>query len=74
MAFKHAVRSAKDTGNQEAQFLATEGLAAAYFRNGDYDKSVPTYKEALSLIPPSKPGSDNVSYTDRIVSKLSEAM
>eukprot|EP00111_Clytia_hemisphaerica_P001594 TCONS_00004542-protein len=74
MAFKHAVRSAKDTGNQEAQFLATEGLAAAYFRNGNYDKSVPTYKEALSLIPPSKPGSDKVSYTDRIVSKLSDAM
>ena len=75
MAFNHAIRLAKDTGDQEAHCLSMEGLAAVYFRMGDYDKSIPAYKEAMTLLPANS--KNNEEYTvrsERIVSKLSDAI
>lgn len=75
MAFNHAIRLAKDTGDHEAHCLSMEGLAAVYFRMGDYDKSIPAYKEAMTLLPANS--KNNEEYTvrsERIVSKLSDAI
>ena len=75
MAFNHAVRLAKDTGDQEAHCLSMEGLAAVYFRMGDYDKSIPSYKEAMALLPANTKNSKEYTVrSERIVSKLSDAI
>lgn len=74
IAFNHAVRLAKDTGDQEAHCLSMEGLAAVYFRMGDYDRSIPAYKEAMALLPAEKNSKNYTLRSERIISKLSDAI
>ena len=75
MTFNHAIRLAKDTGDQEAHCLSMEGLAAVYFRMGDYDKSIPAYKEAMALLPANNKNNEEYTiHSERIVSKLSDAI
>jgi len=72
IAFQHSIQAAKDCSDKESQLLATEGLAAVWFRLKDYKKSVDSYKNALS-IPYAKNTISN-KHTDRIVDKLADAM
>lgn len=72
IAFQHSIQASKDCSDKEAQLLATEGLAAVWFRLKDYKKSVDSYKDAL-LIPYAKNNVPN-KHTDRIVDKLADAM
>ena len=71
-SFEHAVQGAKDSGDSEAQLLATEGLAAIWFRLKNYEKAISLYKDALSLATPQN--GKTCPHTNRLVVKLSDAM
>lgn len=71
-SFKNAIECCKDCKDTLGQCLATEGLAAIYFREQDYQNSVNSYKEALALI--SKTGEQHSTHGDRIVNKLAETV
>ena len=71
-SFEHAIQGVKDSGDSEAQLLATEGLAAIWFRLKDYEKAISLYKDALSLATPQN--GKTCPHTNRLVEKLSDAM
>ena len=71
-SFEHAIQGAKDSGDSEAQLLATEGLAAIWFRLKDYEKAISLYKEALSLAAPQN--GKTCPHTNRLVEKLSDTV
>ncbi len=52
--------------------MATEGLAAIFFREKDYKNAIENYKEALSLV--SKLGDADSVHGNRIVNKLAETV
>ena len=71
-AFSHAIQAAKDSGDREAQCLATEGLAAVQFRQRKYKRAISSYKEALRLI--GQAPEPDEGHANRIVDKLSDAI
>ncbi|XP_065672626.1 tetratricopeptide repeat protein 24 [Hydra vulgaris] len=76
-SFQLAIQAANNSGDKNAEFRATEGLAAIFFRLNDYDKAISTYKNALRLISYTS-CSDNCDNlddcADRIVNKLTDAI
>lgn len=72
MAFNDAIQCCKDCDNFVEASLATEGLAAIYFRENDYDNAIKHYKEALAIL--TRCETVNNAHSERIVNKLAEAV
>lgn len=72
IAFKDAIKCCKDCSDHMEASLATEGLAAIYFREGDYDNAISNYKEALAIL--TKLDTVNTAHSERLVNKLAEAV
>jgi len=71
-AFQNAIECCKECDEHTEAGLATEGLAAIYFRESDYDSAIRYYKEALAIL--TKSDTVNTVHSERIVNKLAEAV
>ena len=71
-AFQKAIKCSEECDEHTEACLATEGLAAIYFRENDYENAIKYYKEALAIL--TKANDVNSAHSERIVNKLSEAV
>ena len=71
-AFQNAIECCRECDEHTEACLATEGLAAIYFRESDYDNAIKYYKEALAIL--TKSDTVNTVHSERIVNKLAEAV
>ena len=71
-AFGKAIQCCKECEDHIEECLATEGLAAIYFRQNDYDNAIKNYKTALSIL--TKTEQSHSEHGERIVNKLAEAV
>lgn len=71
-AFQNAIKCSEECDEHIEACLATEGLAAIYFRENDYENAIKYYKEALAIL--TKANDVNGAHSERIVNKLSEAV
>ena len=71
-AFVKAIECCKECQDTTEECLATEGLAAIYFRENDYNNAIKYYKEALAIL--TKASEVNSIHSERIVNKLAEAV
>lgn len=62
----------KECDDHLEECLATEGLAAIYFRQNDYDNAIKNYKIALGIL--TKTERSHSEHGERIVNKLAEAV
>ena len=72
VAFKNAIENCEECDDHVEACLATEGLAAIYFRENDFDNAINYYKEALAIL--TKSDQVNTKHSERIVNKLAEAV
>ena len=67
-----AIKCCTECNEHVEACLATEGLAAIYFRESDYENAIKYYKEALAIL--TKSDDTNSAHSERIVNKLAEAV
>ena len=71
-AFEKAIQCCRESEDHIEECLATEGLAAIYFRQNDYDNAIKNYKTALGIL--TKTEQSHSEHGERIVNKLAEAV